>query len=126
MTAIANTVIIVEDDASLRQALHRLLEAAGFVVWSFASGEDLLLNATVQLATFFIIDVHLPGLSGFELERKLQRDPTQTQVIFITAYDDNNARTNAKAAASDYLVKPFEGQTLLRKLKWGLMHPSPH
>jgi FixJ family two-component response regulator len=126
MAATANTVIIVEDDASLRQALHRLLEAAGFIVLSFATSEDLLLNAEAQLATFFIIDVHLPGLSGFELERKLQRNPAQTQVIFITAYDDNNARANADAVASDYLAKPFEGQTLLRKLKWSLMQCPPH
>ena len=114
MSALRQNIIVVDDDAGMNLALRRLLNAAGFHAISFSSAEALLESKTVPQAACLILDVHLPGLSGFELQRRLQQDGPTRPVIFITAYDDPASKAEAQGAgAAAYLTKPFSGRRLL-------------
>ncbi|MGC3963492.1 MAG: response regulator [Rhodocyclaceae bacterium] len=106
-------VVVVEDDSGLRQAMHRLIEAAGLHAESFDTGEALLASDATSRADCLVVDIHLPGMSGFELDRALDRGPYHPAVIFITAYDDGDTQRQARAAGAAYLVKPFAGHALL-------------
>lgn len=108
-------VVVVDDDDGLRQALGRALDEAGFRAETFASAENLLESDVAHSAACLVLDVHLPGRSGFELRRELVRTgDRQPPVIFITAHDEPSARDQAEAlGAAAYLPKPFAGRTLL-------------
>lgn len=108
-------IVLVDDDASMSHALERLLKLAGCVPVIFPSAEALLDACTeVDAAACLILDVHLPGLSGFELYDRLARMGNAPPVIFITAYDETESRVQAEAAgASAYLTKPFSGRDLV-------------
>ena len=79
---------VVDDDASILRAVQRLLGSLGFTVKTFASGEDLLASACLARIHCLVLDVHLGGLSGFELQERLSEAPVQIPIIFITAHDD--------------------------------------
>jgi FixJ family two-component response regulator len=114
MSALRQNIIVVDDDAGMNLALRRLLNAAGFHAISFSSAEALLESKAVTQAACLILDVHLPGLSGFELQRRLRQDGPTRPVIFITAYEDPASKAEAQGAgAVAYLTKPFSGRLLL-------------
>jgi len=108
-------IVVVDDDDGLRHALGRVLNAAGFRAETFASAETLLQSDAAGRAACLVLDIHLPGLSGFELRRALVRTGShQPPVIFITGHDEPAARAQAEAlGAADYLPKPFAGRTLV-------------
>jgi FixJ family two-component response regulator len=110
----ARSIVIVEDDASLRAAITRVLDTAGFHARSFASALELLQDGAADSAACLILDVHLPDRSGFDLQRQLAKAGIRSPVIFITAFDGPEARTQARlAGAADFLPKPFGGRRLL-------------
>ena len=114
MPSPGQNIIVVDDDAGMNQAIERLLNAAGFRTVTFSSGEDLLESGAAASAACLILDLHLPGLSGFDLCRRLRQFGVTLPVIFITAYDDPAAQTEAKVeGAIAYFTKPFPGQSLL-------------
>src|SRR5262245_31740790 len=101
------SVVIIEDDPSMRQALGRILRVAGYAPLVYESAEAFIADGSAGHAICLIFDVHLPGLSGFELRERLVRDGVKTPVIFITAYDEPQARQHAtQAGAVAYLTKP--------------------
>lgn len=105
---------MVDDDAEMNQAIKRLLNAAGFSALTFESAEALLGAGMAANASCLVLDVHLPGLSGFELHRKLKEKGFAIPVIFITAYDDPGSQAQAKdAGAIALFTKPFPGKSLL-------------
>lgn len=105
---------IVEDDASFRRALERLLRASGFEVFTFASAEEFLQNSAPELRGCLIIDLHLPGMSGFELFDRLTASAPPRPTIFITAQDQDSLRERAsRIPGSVYLRKPFVGSVLV-------------
>jgi FixJ family two-component response regulator len=108
-------IVVVDDDEGLRQALARVLNAAGFRAETFASAEPMLESDAADRAACLVLDIHLPGLSGFELRRELVRTGgTQPPVIFITGHDAPPARAQAEAlGAAAYLPKPFTGRALV-------------
>jgi FixJ family two-component response regulator len=107
------TVVVVDDDESVRRALARLLCAAGLKVEALGSAEELLCPGR-PMPDCLILDVHLPGLSGLELHERLNAAGPAPPVVFITAYDDEDARRQALAAgAVAFLRKPFEEGELL-------------
>jgi FixJ family two-component response regulator len=108
-------VAIVEDDLGLRTAMHRLLSAAGVHTHAYACAEDLLAAAHTDL-DLVVIDIHLPGMSGFELPAHLDTTSHKIGLVFITAYDDADSRRRAALAGGTYLVKPFAGHALLHAL----------
>ena len=106
-------VFVVDDDASVRVALGRLMRSAGLAVETFASAESLL-ETWPSDAGCLILDVQMPGLSGLELQSELAALGSTIPIIFITAHDDPNARTRAMdAGATDFLQKPFDDEELI-------------
>ena len=109
-----HSVVVVDDDRSVNQAIKRLLLAAGFTVETFQSAEALLESDAAQRAGCLVLDVTLPGLSGFELQQRLKQRGAERPVIFITAHDvPSNQEQARKAQAVAYLPKPFPGLSLM-------------
>lgn len=107
-------IVLVDDDASMSSALERMLRIAGYAPVTFASAEAALGTGRACQAACLVLDVNLPGLTGFELYERLRRDGSPPPVIFITAYDEPEGRAQAgKAGAVAYLAKPFSGNELV-------------
>jgi FixJ family two-component response regulator len=107
-------VVVVEDDPSMSQALERILRLGGVTAVSFVSGEALLASDSMSNARCLIVDVQLPGINGFELRERLSTMIVLPPVIFITAFDEPEARAQAvNAGAVAFLAKPFSGRALL-------------
>ena len=120
MHATLGTVAIVEDDAATRRSLERLLQAHNYATASFASAEEFLASATVDSAVGLVLDIHLGGMSGIELHRRLLAAGSKLPVVFITAHDDEAMRREALAAGCvDYLQKPFDASRLIGSLERG-------
>ena len=118
-------VVVVEDDPSMIQAIKRLLQAAGFPELTFASAEALLQSGAAAQAACFVLDIHLPGLSGLELQQRLLDGGIRKPVIFITAHDEPSTRQAVEASgAVELLMKPFPGQSLLRAIGLALELPN--
>ena len=112
---LSTQVIVVDDDASLRQALVFLLESVGWNVVAYDSAESLL-AALDELAHpgCLILDVRMPLMSGLELQRILNERGVQLPVIFLTGHADVTIAVQAmKFGACDFIEKPFKDQTLL-------------
>ena len=114
-------VLVVDDDASVRVALRRLIRSAGFAVETFASAEDLLETWPSDTSGCLIVDVQMPGLSGLELQTKLAASGSTVPIIFITAHDDPNVRSRAlNGGATDFLEKPFDDEELIAAIHTAL------
>jgi FixJ family two-component response regulator len=110
----APLVIVLEDDASLRRALRRVLEAGGYMTVTFGCAEALSAN-DAALANCFVLDVNLPGISGLDFYAAL--GDSRPPAIFISADDGENQRKAAtRVGAFDFLGKPFEGTRLLQSV----------
>lgn len=108
------TIVVVEDDSSLNQAVGRLFEAAGFRARLFPSAEAILADVALHEADCFVLDVHLPGISGFELCSLLQCKGIRAPLILITAHDDAmHQRTAREIGIAAYLTKPFASAALV-------------
>lgn len=107
-------VVVVDDDMSMNQAIKRLLLAGGFAVETFQSAEALLESDAADKAGCLVLDMRLPGMSGFELQQRLKQGGAERPVIFITAHDLPSSQEQArKAQAVAYLPKPFPGLNLM-------------
>jgi FixJ family two-component response regulator len=111
------SIVVVEDDAGMKRAIERLLRAAGFQPVSFASAEDLLQTEAADSAACLVLDIHLPGLSGIELGRRLVKSDRAKPVIFITGQDEPSLREEAGRLGCGYFRKPFEGKALLEAIR---------
>ena len=118
MMAQPTVVIVVDNDAGLLKSVARLLAHHGIESRTFASAEALLLKSdSVQTATCLLLDIHLGGISGIELQRRLAASGSKWPVIFMTASDDEAVRNEAMdAGCIAYLQKPFESQFLLEAI----------
>ena len=107
-------VFVVDDDASMRQALRSLIRSAGMRVETFASAEEYLRHEHPDEPACLVLDVRLPGSSGLELQRQLNASPNNIPIIFITGHGDIPMSVRAvKAGAVEFLPKPFRDQQLL-------------
>jgi FixJ family two-component response regulator len=107
-------VFVIDDDESVRTSLATLLESDGYTVDSFASAAAFLARAPNVGPACLILDVRLPGLDGFALQRQLTEKGRTEQIVFITGYGDIPMGIKAmKHGAIDFLPKPFEDQALL-------------
>jgi FixJ family two-component response regulator len=126
MSASKYSIAIVEDDASLRRALEPLLCASGFEVHTFASEEEFLGSAVPESYACLILDVRLPGMSGFELFDHLTASAHPRPTIFITAQDEDSVRQQAfRIPNSVYLLKPVLGAVLLEAVRSLLSRRAP-
>jgi FixJ family two-component response regulator len=117
----ADTVFIVDDDASVRDALSLLLSLRGHASATFASAEDFLAALRPEWRGCVIADIRMPGLSGLELQSALRARGIALPVIVITAHGSVAAAREAFLAdAFDFLEKPFDGEQLLRAVEQAL------
>jgi FixJ family two-component response regulator len=104
----------------MRKSLERLLQANGYETTAFASAEEFLQSASIGGAVGLVLDMHLGGMSGIELHRRMCAAKVALPVVFITAYDDEATRKDALAAGCvDYLQKPFDSRRLIESLERG-------
>jgi FixJ family two-component response regulator len=107
------TIAIVDDDASVRRALHRLVESAGYVVETFASGREFLEWLPRGRAACLVLDVHMNEMSGFDLQQRLA-----VPIIFITSHEDDSTRERVKkSGAAGHLWKPFDEHAVLEAIR---------
>ena len=114
-------VAVIEDDESYRVAVQRLLKSEGFSVQSFASAEDFLSSGQQHDTGCLITDIRMPGMSGLDLQAKLNADHCPIPTIFITAHGDEKLRLQAmRGGAVKFLAKPFDDAILLESVRTAL------
>lgn len=107
-------VFIVDDDASVREALGSLFRSVGLRAKMFASAAELLRGNLPDVASCVVLDVRMPGLSGLEFQAELAKAGIHVPIIFVTGYGDIPMSVKAmKAGAVDFLPKPFRDQDML-------------
>ena len=107
-------VFIVDDDASMRRALTNLFESVGLKVEAFGSAPQLLQAKPPEVPSCLVLDIRLPGASGFELQTNLAKENIHTPIIFITGHGDIPMTVRAmKSGAIDFLTKPVRDQDIL-------------
>lgn len=111
-------VIVVDDDASVRSSLSRLLRSAGMEYIVFSSGEDLIQSQKVDDADCLIVDVQMPGIRGLELQAICAKQKPALPIIMMSAFSEDDAESSAMAAgAIAFLHKPFDAAALIALLQ---------
>jgi FixJ family two-component response regulator len=114
-------VAIVDDDDSVRCTLQELLRSAGFSSRAFDSAEAFLGSGHQQETACLITDIRMPGMSGLELQAKLNSERCRIPTIFITAHGDEEMRFQAlRAGAVEFLPKPFDDEVLIESVRAAL------
>jgi FixJ family two-component response regulator len=118
------TVFIVDDDPSVREALTSLVRSAGLRVEAYASGDEFLRQQSTAFPACLVVDIRMPEMGGFDLQRRLGQAGDNLPVIFITGHGDIPMTVRAmKAGAIDFLTKPFCDDELLATIRQALaMH----
>jgi RNA polymerase sigma factor (sigma-70 family) len=114
-------VFVVDDDASVRNALRSLIRSVGLYVELFGSAQEFLQTKRPEVPSCLILDIRLPGISGLDFQRKLADAEIPIPIIFITGHGDISMSVRAmKAGAVEFLAKPFRDQDLLDAIQIGL------
>jgi FixJ family two-component response regulator len=114
-------VAIVDDDELMRGALQGLLKAVGLPSRAFASAEEFLKSGLQHQTACLIADIRMPGMSGLELQAKLNTEHCRIPTIFITAHGDAKIRMQAlRGGAAEFLAKPFDDEVLLENVRAAL------
>jgi FixJ family two-component response regulator len=115
------TVFIVDDDGRMRAAMQRLLKTVGLHSESFATPQDFLQRKLQDAPSCLILDIRLPGMSGLEVQSKLNEAGVQIPIIFITGHGDIPMTVQAmKSGAVEFLTKPFRDQDLIDAIQQAL------
>ena len=114
-------VLVIDDDASMREAISRLLHAIGLTVRTFGSAREFLGTRLPDIPACIVLDVRLPDLSGLDLQREMVERGIHVPVIFITGHGDIQMSVQAmKAGAVEFLTKPFRDQELIDAVRSGI------
>jgi FixJ family two-component response regulator len=114
-------IAIVDDDDLVRNAVQGLLKSVGLPARAFASAEEFLLSGQQRQTACLIADIRMPGMSGLELQAKLNAERCRIPTIFITAHGDVKMRMQAlRAGAVEFLAKPFDDEVLLENVRVAL------
>ena len=114
-------IAIVDDDDLVRNAVQGLLKSVGLPARAFASAEEFLLSGQLRQTACLIADIRMPGMSGLELQAKLNAERCRIPTIFITAHGDVKMRMQAlRAGAVEFLAKPFDDEVLLENVRVAL------
>jgi FixJ family two-component response regulator len=117
----SKVIAIVDDDELIRNALQGLMKEAGFPALAFASGDEFLKSGELERVACLIVDIRMPGMSGLELQSKLNNDHHRIPIIFITAQGDEKMRMQAlRAGAVKFLTKPLDRGVLLDSVQTAL------
>lgn len=118
---VGSTVVVIDDDADIRESLASLLRSLGFQIKLFGSVADFLSAKLPDGPTCLVLDVRLPGQSGLDLQRELATSNRQLPIVFVTGHGDIPMSVRAmKGGAVEFLTKPFRDQDLLDALQLGL------
>ena len=111
-------IAVIDDDESVRRTTTLLVESFGFRSATFESAESFLRSGRLDETSCLIVDVHMPGMNGLQLQSQLADAGSRIPIIFITAFDDNEARRRAmQAGAVAFLGKPFNDEQLLELIR---------
>jgi FixJ family two-component response regulator len=111
-------IAVVDDDEMVRTGLERLLRTSGYPVSAFASAEEFLASGRLQECHCLIADIRMPGMSGLDLQSRLNEDGHAIPIIFITAHGDEKMRIRAmRSGAAAFLAKPFDRAVLLERVR---------
>jgi two-component system, LuxR family, response regulator FixJ len=125
-TAVIPAVFIVDDDEAVRDSLAMLIESAGMKAETFDSGRKFLAKTAFPLPACLLLDVHMPEISGLQLQDELARRGIELPVIVMTGQADVPLAVRAmKAGAVDFLEKPFTDEVLLDTVRRALATPAP-
>jgi FixJ family two-component response regulator len=114
-------ICIVDDDGSVVEATVSLVESIGYIAEGFRSAEDFLKSPQLPNADCLILDIRMPSMDGFELQRRLAAAKHRIPIIFVTSYDGDDAKTEAReAGAVAFLCKPFSQDSLLQAVRSAL------
>jgi len=117
MAAPPRVVMVIDDDPSMLRSITRLLAVHGFATETFTSAEAFLDAAVTSGASCLLLDIHLGGISGIELNRQLSATGSKLPIIFMTAVDDDATRKEAmETGCVGYLRKPFPATLLLEAI----------
>jgi len=127
MTDPGALVYVVDDDASVREGVARLIRSAGLMAKTFASAEEFLNTSRREVPNCLVLDVELPGLSGLDLQKELAKANVRIPIIFLTGRGDIPMSVQAiKAGAVDFLTKPFDDEDLLHVIRQAIArHRTP-
>jgi FixJ family two-component response regulator len=116
-----NMVAIVDDDDLMRSAVQGLLKSAGLPSQAFASAEEFLNSGQQRRVGCLVADIRMPGMTGLELQARLNTEHCRIPTIFITAHGDEKMRMQAlRAGAVEFLAKPFDDEALLESVRAAL------
>ncbi len=119
-------IAVLDDEPEMRKALRRLLVSQGFEVVEYESGEALLDALDAQPLDCLLLDLHMPGISGFEVMEVFQRRHCSVPVVVLTAHDEPGTRERVRAlGACSYLKKPVDKVALLSAIQAAIAGPSP-
>ena len=114
-------VFVIDDDASMREAISRLLHAIGLTIRTFGSAREFLGTRLPDIPACVVLDVRLPDLSGLDLQREMVERGIHVPIIFITGHGDIQMSVQAmKAGAVEFLTKPFRDQELIDAVRSGI------
>lgn len=121
MKSSAPLIAIVDDEPSVRKALGRLIRSTGFEAIGYASGTEFLASLPARCPDCVVLDIHMPGMTGFEVQAQLQTHHSALPLIFITAYDDpDGERRSRETGTVPLLRKPFTDEQLLSAIQAAL------
>jgi len=113
-------VAIVDDDLSVQTSIKDLMESAGLAARCYGSAEEFLQSERWAQTACLVLDIKMPGMSGLELQARLRTLGARLPIIFITAHGDGAIRTQAMKAGAEVLLKPFDDEVLLEKVRAAL------
>jgi FixJ family two-component response regulator len=117
----APVIFVVDDDASVRKSLGRLIRSAGYTVEAFASAKEFLARMPSTGPCCLVLDVRMPNVTGLDLQKTLAGAVHRIPIVFVTGHGDISMSVSAlKAGAVDFLTKPFDGKALLGALAQAL------
>jgi len=125
LAGIRPLVVVIEDDAGERLAIGRLLYAGGFAPAPYASAEEFLASPPAEVPLCMLLDIHLAGMTGLDLQDQLKAQGSTVPIIMITASDDSRVQARAESSGcAAFLKKPFESRALLETVRSRLLRPS--
>jgi FixJ family two-component response regulator len=121
VTQAGPTVFVVDDNASIREAIKSLVESTGLLVETFESTQDFLRHKLPDGPQCLVLDVLLPGVNGLDFQNELTRANIRIPIVFITGHGDIPMTVRAmKAGAVEFLTKPFQDEDLLKAIQQAL------
>src|SRR5580704_14971757 len=116
------TVVVVDDDISLRESLELLIQNEGWQPLLFESAQEFLTQLPTVVPSCLILDVNLPDLSGLDIQQRISDAKSSTPIIFITGYGDIPTSVRAmKAGAAEFLTKPLDDEVMIQAIRGAVL-----